>query len=298
MTWTPKRAGRTTRATSPWSSSPRAYTFPCFTSPAAFTIISGVMKLSMTRLSCSPHSPQCPRLPHLPGTVQGAGSFASLSSSGYCGAGWALATASDRKNTSRARLANPTRRDVRRFMACASLGILEISRRALASGCVTWPPATQGPGPGLLVARGLVKSKVRPQLAFAAALEKLRRERARDARPGQFTKDGCSAIRQGFRRLFSGRRGPCLQRENVVVPPDAEETERDKLCPACRELPPAPQGTEDKPHVEIVTCLRRGSPGFPPVAAIGTGHARAAHRLLARAGDLAGPGRLARRARR
>src|SRR5256712_9862640 len=167
------------------------------------------MKLSMPRLSCSPHRPPFPRLAPLPGPVQGAGSFASLSSSGYCGAGWALATASDRKNTSRARLANPTRRDVRRFMACASLEILEISRRALASGCVTWPPATQGPGPGLLVARGLVKSKVRPQLAFAAALEKLRRERARDARPGHFTKDGCSAIRQAFRRLFSGRRGPC-----------------------------------------------------------------------------------------
>jgi hypothetical protein len=33
----------------------------------------------------------------------------------------------------------------------------------------------------------------------------------------------------------------------IVVPPGAEETEQDKLCPACRELPPAPQGTDDQP---------------------------------------------------
>src|SRR5215475_7809851 len=45
----------------------------------------------MPRLSSSPHLPQLPCLPHFPGTVQGAGSFASLSSSGYCGACCALA---------------------------------------------------------------------------------------------------------------------------------------------------------------------------------------------------------------
>src|SRR5947209_12408825 len=117
MTCTPKRAGRTTRATSPWSSSPRAYTFPCFTSPAACTIISGVMTLSIPRLSCSPHRPQLPRLPHLPGTVHGAGSRASLSSSGYCGACCALVLAIDRKRTPSTKLPTPTSRDLRRSMA-------------------------------------------------------------------------------------------------------------------------------------------------------------------------------------
>jgi len=33
----------------------------------------------------------------------------------------------------------------------------------------------------------------------------------------------------------------------LVIPPDEEETERDKLCPACLRLPPAPQGTDDQP---------------------------------------------------
>src|SRR5882724_48734 len=117
MTWTPKRAGRTTQATSPWSSSPRAYTFPCFTSPAAFVIISGVMTLSIPRLSCSPHRPQLPRLPHLPGTVHGAGSRASLSSSGYCGACWAFVPAIDRKTTPSTKLPTPTSRDLSRCMA-------------------------------------------------------------------------------------------------------------------------------------------------------------------------------------
>src|SRR5206468_11967086 len=66
MIWMPMRCGVITRGTSAWSSSPRAYTFPCFTSPAAFTIRSEVMKLSMPRLSFSPQRPQLPRLPHLP----------------------------------------------------------------------------------------------------------------------------------------------------------------------------------------------------------------------------------------
>jgi hypothetical protein len=33
----------------------------------------------------------------------------------------------------------------------------------------------------------------------------------------------------------------------IVRPLDEEGTERDKLCPACPALPPAPQGTEDQP---------------------------------------------------
>jgi hypothetical protein len=33
----------------------------------------------------------------------------------------------------------------------------------------------------------------------------------------------------------------------IVKPPDEDETERDKLCPACLTLPPAPQGTDDQP---------------------------------------------------
>src|SRR6266851_85423 len=71
----------------------------------------------MPRLSSSPQRPQLPRLPHLPGTVQGAGSLANLSSSGYCGACWALAAAIDRNNTPAAVPTKPRRRDVRRFMA-------------------------------------------------------------------------------------------------------------------------------------------------------------------------------------
>ena len=86
MTCTPNRLGVMNRGRSPCISSPRGYTFPCFTSPAAFTIISGVMKFSIPRLSCSPHRPQLPRGPHLPGTVHGAGVFASCSSSGCAGA--------------------------------------------------------------------------------------------------------------------------------------------------------------------------------------------------------------------
>jgi len=52
---------------------------------------------------------------------------------------------------------------------------------------------------------------------------------------------------RAFGDFSQGDAGPVLQRENVVVPPDAEETERDKLCPACRELLPAAQGTDDQP---------------------------------------------------
>src|SRR4051794_40395565 len=43
VTCIPTRAGVITRGTSALSSSPRAYTFPCFTSDAAFRTISGVM---------------------------------------------------------------------------------------------------------------------------------------------------------------------------------------------------------------------------------------------------------------
>ena len=41
--------------------------------------------------------------------------------------------------------------------------------------------------------------------------------------------------------------GLCGRAFALVMPSDEEETERDKLCPACRELPPAPQGTDDQP---------------------------------------------------
>src|SRR5215831_18368405 len=75
-------------------------------------IISGVMALSMPRLSSSPQRPQLPRAPHLPLTVQGAGSFASLSSRGYVGAcccAWALPSSQSTPST---RLPTPTIRDV------------------------------------------------------------------------------------------------------------------------------------------------------------------------------------------
>src|SRR5262249_45134205 len=100
------------------------YTLPCFTSSAALTIISGVMKFSIPRLSCSPHRPQLPRGPHLPGTVQGAGSLASFSSSGCAGTGvWAHAMgdspSSDamvaivRTNVARNRMVGPPQRRVK-----------------------------------------------------------------------------------------------------------------------------------------------------------------------------------------
>jgi hypothetical protein len=41
--------------------------------------------------------------------------------------------------------------------------------------------------------------------------------------------------------------GLCGRAFALVKLPDEDETERDKLCPACRELPPAPQGTDDQP---------------------------------------------------
>src|SRR5262245_66203754 len=112
MIWIPIRVGVMIRGTSLCSSSPRAYTLPCFTNPVALTTISGVMTLSMPRLSSSPQRPQLPRAPHLPLTVQGAGSFASLSSRGYVGAcccAWALPSSQSTPST---RLPTPTIRDV------------------------------------------------------------------------------------------------------------------------------------------------------------------------------------------
>src|SRR5439155_19639375 len=53
---------------------------------------------SMPRLSSSPQRPQFPCLPHLPGTDQGAGSPANLSSSGYFGACWALVAVINRSH--------------------------------------------------------------------------------------------------------------------------------------------------------------------------------------------------------
>ena len=41
--------------------------------------------------------------------------------------------------------------------------------------------------------------------------------------------------------------GLCGRAFALVKPPDEDETERDKLCPACLTLPPAPQGADDQP---------------------------------------------------
>jgi hypothetical protein len=41
--------------------------------------------------------------------------------------------------------------------------------------------------------------------------------------------------------------GLCGRAFAIVRPPDEEETERDKLCPACVTLPPGPQGADDQP---------------------------------------------------
>src|SRR5262245_44390331 len=112
MIWMPMRVGVMIRGTSLCSSSPRAYTLPCFTKPVALTTISGVMTLSIPRLSSSPQRPQFPRAPHLPLTVQGAGSFASLSSSGYWGAGCCALAAPSSQSTTSTRLPTPTIREV------------------------------------------------------------------------------------------------------------------------------------------------------------------------------------------
>src|SRR5215470_10285764 len=93
-------------------SSPREYTLPCLINPAALTIISGVMALSMPRLSSSPQRPQLPRAPHLPLTVHGAGSFASLSSRGYVGACCCALALPSSHSTPSTRLPTPTIRDV------------------------------------------------------------------------------------------------------------------------------------------------------------------------------------------
>src|SRR5712691_2023075 len=121
MIWMPMRVGLMIRGTSLCSSSPRAYTLPCFTNPTALTIISGVMTLSMPRLSSSPHRPQLPRLPHFPGTVQGAGSFASLSSNGYCGAGCCALALPSSQTIPSTRLPTPTHSDVHERLIVSSL---------------------------------------------------------------------------------------------------------------------------------------------------------------------------------
>ncbi len=41
--------------------------------------------------------------------------------------------------------------------------------------------------------------------------------------------------------------GLCGRASALVKPPDEDETERDKLCPACPTLPPAPQAGSDQP---------------------------------------------------
>src|SRR5215813_10718550 len=93
-------------------SSPRGYTFPCLINPAALTIISGVIALIMPRLSSSPQRPQFPRAPHLPLTVQGAASLASLSSRGYVGAGCCALTTPSSQTATSIRLPTPTNSDM------------------------------------------------------------------------------------------------------------------------------------------------------------------------------------------
>src|SRR5262252_100523 len=112
MTWTPKRTGVIKRGRSLYISSPRGYTLPCLINPAALTIISGVIALSMPRLSSSPQRPQLPRAPHLPLTVHGAGSFASLSSRGYVGACCCALAPPSSQSTPSTRLPTPTIRAV------------------------------------------------------------------------------------------------------------------------------------------------------------------------------------------
>src|SRR5262245_61616300 len=75
-------------------------------------IISGVMVLSMPRLSSSPQRPQLPRAPHLPLTVHGAGSFASLSSRGYVGVCCCALAPPSSQSTPSTRLPTPTIREV------------------------------------------------------------------------------------------------------------------------------------------------------------------------------------------
>src|SRR5262245_49909446 len=135
MIWMPMRVGVMIRGTSLCSSSPRAYTLPCFTKPVALTTISGVMTLSMPRLSSSPQRPQFPRAPHLPLTVQGAGSLASLSSRGYVGAGCcALATPSSQTAAS-IRLPIPTNSDGRARRIASSFPQVE---RGIVDGVALW----------------------------------------------------------------------------------------------------------------------------------------------------------------
>jgi len=41
--------------------------------------------------------------------------------------------------------------------------------------------------------------------------------------------------------------GLCGRAVAIVKPPDGEENELDKLCPACLTLPPATTGADDQP---------------------------------------------------
>src|SRR2546425_3165002 len=59
-----------------------------------------------------------------------------------------------------------------------------------------------------------------------------------------------------YTTLFRSRRicGLCGQAFALVVPPDEEETEPDKLCPACRKLPRSEEHTSELQSLAYLVC--------------------------------------------